>query len=47
MPLMSATRLRIRSPWYLPVFFLQAFRFALQAKSASLDLSPPPPDGLA
>lgn len=34
MPLISATRLRIRSPWYMPVFFLQAFRSANQAKSA-------------
>lgn len=39
MPLISATRLRIRSPWYLPAFFLQAFRSANQAKGAPGNLA--------
>lgn len=39
MALISATRLRIRSAWYLPVFFLQAWRSANQAKGASGNLA--------
>jgi hypothetical protein len=39
MPLIAATRLRIRSRWYLPVFLLQAFRSANQAKAASGNLA--------
>jgi heme-degrading monooxygenase HmoA len=34
MPLVSITRLRVRSSRYLPIFILQAFRAALQAKGA-------------
>jgi hypothetical protein len=34
MPLVSATRLRVRSFRYLPMFFVQAFRCARQAKLA-------------
>ncbi len=39
MPLISVTRLRIRSAWYMPAFFLQAFRSARQAKAAPGNLA--------
>jgi hypothetical protein len=35
MPLVSATRLRIRSPWYLPAFFFYTLRATRQARSAN------------
>ncbi len=35
MPLVSVTRLRIRSPWYLPAFFFYTLRAAWQARAAS------------
>lgn len=35
MPLVSVTRLRIRSPWYLPAFFFYTLRATLQARAAS------------
>lgn len=34
MPLIAVTRLRIRSPWYLPAFQWHAFRAARQARTA-------------
>jgi len=39
MPLIAATRLRVRSAWYMPAFFLAAFRSAQQAKAAHGNLS--------
>lgn len=35
MPLVSVTRLRIRSPWYLPAFFFYTLRATSQARAAS------------
>ena len=35
MPLVSVTRLRIRSPWYLPAFFFYTLRATRQARAAS------------
>ena len=35
MPLVSVTRLRIRSPWYLPAFFFHTLRATRQARAAS------------
>ena len=35
MPLVSVTRLRIRSPWYLPAFFFYTLRATSQARVAS------------
>ena len=35
MPLVSVTRLRIRSPWYLPAFFFYTLRATRQAREAS------------
>jgi hypothetical protein len=35
MPLISVTRLRIRSVWYLPLFFLHTLRATRQARAAS------------
>lgn len=35
MPLVSVTRLRIRSPWYLPAFFFHTLRATRQARTAS------------
>ncbi|NVO04793.1 MAG: DUF3291 domain-containing protein [Rhodoferax sp.] len=35
MPLVSVTRLRIRSSWYLPAFFFYTLRAARQARAAS------------
>ncbi len=34
MPLVSVTRLRIRSPWYLPAFFFHTLRATRQARAA-------------
>jgi hypothetical protein len=34
MPLVSVTRLRIRSPWYLPAFFFHTLRAIRQARAA-------------
>ena len=39
MPLIAATRLRIRSVWLLPVFFIQAMRSSNQAKAADGNLA--------
>jgi len=39
MPLVSVTRLRVRSWRYLPIFLIQAIRAARQAKSAEGNLS--------
>ena len=38
MPFISITRLRVRSPWYLPRFFWHAIRSQTQAKTASGNL---------
>jgi hypothetical protein len=38
MPFVSITRLRVRSWWYLPPFFLQSLRIARQAASADGNL---------
>lgn len=35
MPLIAVTRLRIRSPWFLPLFQWHAFRSAGQARAAA------------
>jgi hypothetical protein len=35
MPLVSVTRLRIRSPWFLPAFFFHTLRATWQARAAS------------
>ena len=35
MPLVSVTRLRIRSPWYLPAFFFYTLLATRQARAAS------------
>ncbi len=35
MPLVSITRLRIRSPWYLPAFFFYTLRASTQARAAA------------
>jgi hypothetical protein len=35
MPLISVTRLRIRSPWYLPAFFFHTLRATRQARAAN------------
>ena len=39
MPLIAATLLRVRSVWYLPAFFVAAFRSAQQAKVAPGNLA--------
>lgn len=39
MPLISVTRLRIRSVWYMPAFYVQAFRSARQAQAAPGNLA--------
>ena len=38
MPFISITRLRVRSPWYLPSFFWHAIRSKTQAKKAAGNL---------
>ncbi len=35
MPIVSVTRLRIRSPWYLPAFFFYTLRATRQARAAA------------
>ncbi|MEP7353274.1 MAG: DUF3291 domain-containing protein [Acidobacteriota bacterium] len=39
MPFISITRLRIRSPWYLPAFFFHALKSSMQAKKAPGNLA--------